>query len=134
MTDPSTESPPREAPPIDSARRYPCRREHLDGQRPAQPEHARARGRAGRRRGRLAHGRGPAARATAGPTPCPWRTLTGLDCPFCGATRAAASLAHGDVVGALDHNALFVLVILPLAVAGLGDLGRALVARAARTR
>ncbi len=55
-----------------------------------------------------------------GPTPCPWRTLTGLDCPFCGATRAAASLAHGDVIGALDHNALFVLVILPLAVLAWG--------------
>ncbi len=52
----------------------------------------------------------------AGPTPCPWRTLTGLDCPFCGATRAAASLAHGDVMAALDHNAFFVLLILPLAV------------------
>jgi Protein of unknown function (DUF2752) len=52
-----------------------------------------------------------------GPTPCPWRTLTGLDCPFCGATRAVASLAHGDVVTALDHNVLFVVVILPLAVA-----------------
>ena len=53
-------------------------------------------------------------------TPCPWRTLTGLDCPFCGATRAAASLAHGDVIAALDHNALFVLVILPLSVLAWG--------------
>jgi hypothetical protein len=56
----------------------------------------------------------------SGPTPCPWRTLTGVDCPFCGATRAAASLAHGDVLTALDHNALFVLVILPLAVVAWG--------------
>jgi hypothetical protein len=51
----------------------------------------------------------------AGPTPCVWRSLTGLDCPFCGSTRAAASLGGGDLVGALDHNALFVLAILPLA-------------------
>ncbi len=50
----------------------------------------------------------------AGPTPCPWRSITGLDCPFCGSTRSAAALAHGDVVTALDHNALFVLAILPL--------------------
>lgn len=53
----------------------------------------------------------------AGPTPCPWRSMTGLDCPFCGATRSAADLAAGDVVAALDHNALFVLVVLPLALA-----------------
>jgi hypothetical protein len=58
--------------------------------------------------------------ADNGPTPCPWRTLTGLDCPFCGATRAAASLARGDIVMALDHNALFVLVILPLALVAWG--------------
>jgi hypothetical protein len=44
-----------------------------------------------------------------------WRSLTGLDCPFCGSTRAAASLGAGDLLGALDHNALFVLAILPLA-------------------
>lgn len=53
---------------------------------------------------------------SSGPTPCPWRMVTGLDCPFCGATRSASALAHGDLVAALDHNAFFVLVILPLAV------------------
>ncbi len=51
----------------------------------------------------------------AGPTPCPWRNLTGLDCPFCGSTRAAVALANGDVLAAVDHNALFVLGVLPLA-------------------
>lgn len=55
---------------------------------------------------------------TGGPTFCPWRTITGLDCPFCGSTRAAAALAHGDVMTALDHNALFVFGIIPLAVVG----------------
>ena len=39
-----------------------------------------------------------------------------MDCPFCGSTRAASDLARGDLIGALDHNALFVLVMLPLAV------------------
>ncbi len=52
----------------------------------------------------------------SGPTPCPWRTITGLDCPFCGSTRAAVALANGDVGTALDHNALFVLGVLPLAL------------------
>lgn len=54
----------------------------------------------------------------AGPVPCPWRLLTGLDCPFCGSSRAAASLAHGDLLGALDHNALFVVALLPVALLG----------------
>lgn len=52
----------------------------------------------------------------AGPTPCLWRTTTGLDCPFCGSTRAAACLAHGDVIAALDHNALFVVGVVPTAL------------------
>jgi hypothetical protein len=50
-----------------------------------------------------------------GPSFCPWRTLTGLDCPFCGSTRAAGALGRGELVAALDHNALFVLLVLPLA-------------------
>lgn len=51
-----------------------------------------------------------------GRTWCPFKALTGLDCPFCGATRAAAALAHGDLLAALDHNAFFVAVVLPVAV------------------
>jgi Protein of unknown function (DUF2752) len=46
---------------------------------------------------------------------CPLRALTGLDCPFCGGTRAAHALAHGDVAAALDHNLLVTLAI-PVAV------------------
>jgi Protein of unknown function (DUF2752) len=42
---------------------------------------------------------------------CPWKLMTGLDCPMCGATRAVHSLLRGDVVGAMDHNLLFVLLI-----------------------
>jgi hypothetical protein len=45
--------------------------------------------------------------------PCPFRAFTGLDCPLCGATRATFALLHGDVVTALDHNALYVAA-LPL--------------------
>ena len=47
---------------------------------------------------------------------CPFRALTGLDCPGCGSLRAVHALSHGDVLGALDHNGLFVL-FLPLLVA-----------------
>lgn len=53
--------------------------------------------------------------ADNGPVLCPFRWLTGWDCPFCGATRAAAALGHGQLGPALDHNAFFVLVILPVA-------------------
>ena len=38
---------------------------------------------------------------------CPFHELTGLWCPICGSTRAAAAIAHGDVLAALRHNALF---------------------------
>jgi Protein of unknown function (DUF2752) len=37
--------------------------------------------------------------------PCPVRTLTGLDCPGCGATRMASALLHGDLGAALHYNA-----------------------------
>ena len=49
--------------------------------------------------------------------PCPMRAITGWWCPFCGATRAASRLLRGDVLSALQFNAVFV-VLLPL-VAGL---------------
>ena len=39
------------------------------------------------------------------------RALSGLDCPFCGATRATFRLLRGDVVGALDMNVLLVLAL-----------------------
>ena len=47
---------------------------------------------------------------------CPTKALSGLDCPGCGGLRSVHSLLHGDVAGALDHNALVVLVVLPLAL------------------
>jgi len=48
---------------------------------------------------------------------CPTKALTGFDCPFCGGMRCARSLVRGDLAGALDHNALIV-VLAPLAVVG----------------
>lgn len=36
--------------------------------------------------------------------PCPLRTLTGLDCPFCGSTRMGAALMRGDLGAAWHFN------------------------------
>jgi hypothetical protein len=46
---------------------------------------------------------------------CPSKFILGIDCPFCGATRATAALARGDIGRALDHNALWVGLV-PLVV------------------
>jgi hypothetical protein len=47
---------------------------------------------------------------------CPTKAITGLDCPGCGGLRAVHALLHGDLMGALDHNAFIVLVVLPVSV------------------
>lgn len=47
---------------------------------------------------------------------CPFRALTGLDCPGCGGLRAVNDLGNLDVVSAASSNLLFVLAI-PLLVA-----------------
>src|SRR4051794_38775949 len=48
---------------------------------------------------------------------CPFRELTGLPCPLCGATRAFALAARGDA-RFLDYNAVWVLVAALLIFAG----------------
>ena len=53
--------------------------------------------------------------ATAGlGLPCPFRLLTGWDCPLCGGTRMGEALLHGDIQAAFGFNppALVSLVIL----------------------
>jgi hypothetical protein len=45
---------------------------------------------------------------------CLFHSLTGLNCPGCGATRAAYQLLHGHLLGALHDNALFVLTLTAL--------------------
>jgi len=42
---------------------------------------------------------------------CPTLALFGIDCPGCGGLRATHSLANGDIAGAFDHNALFVVLV-----------------------
>jgi hypothetical protein len=61
---------------------------------------------------------------------CPLYAMTGFACPGCGLTRGFHALFHGDIVTALDYNALiplfalaFVLLIaslVSLAVRGKG--------------
>ena len=45
---------------------------------------------------------------------CLFHSLTGLNCPGGGATRAAYQLLHGHLLRALQDNALFVLMLAGL--------------------
>ena len=50
---------------------------------------------------------------TAGFFPaCPLYTITGYACPGCGLTRGFHALFHGDILTALDFNALIPLVAI----------------------
>ncbi|MDE6445320.1 MAG: DUF2752 domain-containing protein [Alistipes sp.] len=42
---------------------------------------------------------------------CPFRLLTGFDCPACGSQRALQALVHGRVAEALGHNPFLVISI-----------------------
>ncbi len=55
----------------------------------------------------------PASGESVIPFPkCPFKVLTGLDCPGCGSQRAIHSLLHGEIVGAWRQNA-FMIVSIP---------------------
>ncbi|MFF0624539.1 DUF2752 domain-containing protein [Streptomyces sp. NPDC004296] len=45
--------------------------------------------------------------------PCPFRLMTGLLCPFCGATRMVYDLMHGDVPAAFHDNAALLVLGVP---------------------
>jgi hypothetical protein len=44
---------------------------------------------------------------------CPFKLLTGWNCPFCGGLRMVYDLLHGDLVASINDN-VFALVGLPL--------------------
>ena len=48
------------------------------------------------------------------PVACPFLALTGLNCPFCGGTRSADELMHGNLLSALSLNALTTVLLLGL--------------------
>lgn len=50
---------------------------------------------------------------------CPFYRATGLACPGCGLTRGFHALFHGDVLGALDYNALIPFYFLFFAYIGI---------------
>jgi Protein of unknown function (DUF2752) len=50
--------------------------------------------------------------------PCPFRALTGWDCPLCGGTRMGEALLHGDIQAAFGFNPLALVGLLILGVLG----------------
>jgi hypothetical protein len=68
----------------------------------------------------------PLAPRLAGEAPaCPVKTLSGLPCPSCGATRATLALAGGAPLAALGANPLVTLAWTALIVGGLVALAMA---------
>lgn len=52
--------------------------------------------------------------------PCPFRALTGWECPFCGGTRLGSALLHGDIAAAFRYNpVVFISLVLGVAVGAL---------------
>jgi hypothetical protein len=57
---------------------------------------------------------------------CPFKLLTGLDCPGCGSLRAIHALTDFDLATAIDRNLLLVVAAPLLVLAWLGALFPAL--------
>lgn len=49
---------------------------------------------------------------------CPFRAVTGWDCPLCGGTRMGSALLHGDVAVAFAFNPVALIGIAVLGVVG----------------
>ena len=50
--------------------------------------------------------------------PCPLRTLTGWQCPFCGGTRMGSALLHLDVAAAFAYNPVVLIGLVVLGLLG----------------
>lgn len=55
---------------------------------------------------------------------CMVHYLTGFDCPGCGSQRAVHALLHGDIPEAWRQNALLVILLPVVSIAGLSGLSR----------
>ena len=49
---------------------------------------------------------------------CPFRAVTGWECPLCGGTRMGSALLHGEVGAAVGFNPLALLLVGVLGVLG----------------
>ena len=63
---------------------------------------------------------------------CPFRALTGCNCPGCGMTRAFCAIAHGELRRALRFNALSLLVFVAAVVSWIAAAATILDLRFAR--
>jgi hypothetical protein len=50
--------------------------------------------------------------------PCPFRAITGWDCPLCGGTRMGEALLHGDVSAAFGFNPVALIGLFVAGVLG----------------
>jgi hypothetical protein len=50
--------------------------------------------------------------------PCPFRAVTGWECPLCGGTRMGDALLHGDLGAAFEFNPLALVGLLIMGVLG----------------
>ncbi len=57
---------------------------------------------------------------------CPFRAVTGWECPFCGGTRLGSALLHGDVVAAFWFNPVVFVALAGLTVVGAAWVGQLL--------
>ena len=57
-----------------------------------------------------------------GANPCLFHTLTGLECPGCGMTRAFHAISHGDFAAAINYNIFAPVVYLCFTLTLLSDI------------